>query len=60
MPANGKKCPLRYRLVILMNLRSDAIEVVTWNHPVIADGKLFVRNAEEAACYALPDFKAVR
>ena len=33
----------------------DAIEGVTWNHPVIADGKLFVRNAEEAACFALPD-----
>lgn len=27
----------------------------TWNHPVVAQGKLFVRNAEEAACYALPD-----
>lgn len=26
----------------------------TWNHPVIARGKLFVRNAEEAVCYALP------
>lgn len=23
----------------------------TWNHPVIAHGKLFVRNAEEMACY---------
>jgi outer membrane protein assembly factor BamB len=34
----------------------DALEGVTWNHPVIADGKLFVRNAEEAACYALPGF----
>jgi outer membrane protein assembly factor BamB len=26
----------------------------TWNHPVVANGRLFVRNAEEAACYELP------
>jgi hypothetical protein len=26
----------------------------TWNHPVIVGGKLYVRNAVEAACYALP------
>ena len=25
----------------------------TWNHPVIAHGKLFVRNGAEAACYQL-------
>jgi outer membrane protein assembly factor BamB len=25
----------------------------TWNHPVVAHGKLFVRNGEEAACYEL-------
>ncbi len=25
----------------------------TWNHPVIAHGKLFVRNGEEAVCYQL-------
>ncbi len=25
----------------------------TWNHPVIAHGRLFVRNGEEAACYAV-------
>ncbi|MCC6795313.1 MAG: PQQ-like beta-propeller repeat protein [Candidatus Hydrogenedentes bacterium] len=31
-----------------------AIEGKTWNHPVVANGKLFVRNAEEAACYDLP------
>jgi hypothetical protein len=26
----------------------------TWNHPVIAHGRLLVRNAEEMACYELP------
>jgi outer membrane protein assembly factor BamB len=33
--------------------RFQAIEGKTWNHPVIAHGKLFVRNGEEAACYEL-------
>ena len=33
--------------------RVPAIEGKTWNHPVIAHGKLFVRNGEEAACYEL-------
>ena len=33
--------------------RFQAIEGKTWNHPVIAHGRLFVRNAEEMACYAL-------
>ena len=31
----------------------QAIEGKTWNHPVIAHGKLLVRNGEQAACYAL-------
>lgn len=38
--------------------RFKAIEGKTWNHPVIAHGKLFVRNAEEVACFeltAIPD-----
>jgi outer membrane protein assembly factor BamB len=30
-----------------------AIEGKTWNHPVIAHGRLYVRNAEEMACYEL-------
>ncbi len=34
--------------------RFAAIEGKTWNHPVVAHGKLFVRNGEEAACYELP------
>jgi outer membrane protein assembly factor BamB len=33
--------------------RFQAIEGKTWNHPVVAHGKLFVRNSEEAACYQL-------
>ncbi len=33
--------------------RFQAIEGKTWNHPVVAHGKLFVRNGEEMACYQL-------
>jgi outer membrane protein assembly factor BamB len=33
--------------------RFQAIEGKTWNHPVVADGLLLVRNDEEAACYEL-------
>jgi outer membrane protein assembly factor BamB len=35
----------------------QAIEGKTWNHPVLAHGKLFVRNGEEAACYQVADEK---
>jgi outer membrane protein assembly factor BamB len=35
--------------------RFPAIEGKTWNHPVVAHGKLFVRNGEEAACYQLAE-----
>ena len=31
-----------------------ALDGKAWNHPVVAGGKLFVRNAEEAVCYGLP------
>jgi outer membrane protein assembly factor BamB len=34
--------------------RFKALNGKTWNHPTIAHGKLFVRNAEEAACFELP------
>jgi outer membrane protein assembly factor BamB len=32
-----------------------AIEGKTWNHPVVAHGKLFIRNGEEMACFQLPE-----
>jgi outer membrane protein assembly factor BamB len=31
--------------------RFQAVHGKTWNHPVIAQGRLYVRNAEEMACY---------
>jgi outer membrane protein assembly factor BamB len=33
--------------------RFQAVEGKTWNHPVIAHGRLYIRNAEEMACYEL-------
>ncbi|MHC4880806.1 MAG: PQQ-binding-like beta-propeller repeat protein [Planctomycetota bacterium] len=30
-----------------------ALDAKTWNHPVVWNGHLFVRNGEEAACFAL-------
>jgi outer membrane protein assembly factor BamB len=33
--------------------RFQALDSKTWSHPVIAHGRLYVRNAEEMACYAL-------
>jgi outer membrane protein assembly factor BamB len=33
--------------------RFQALRGKTWNHPVIAHGRLYVRNAEEMACYDL-------
>jgi outer membrane protein assembly factor BamB len=33
--------------------RFHAIDGKTWNHPVVARGKLYVRNGEYAACYDL-------
>ena len=37
--------------------RFKAISGKTWNHPTIAHGRLFVRNAAEAACFELPVLK---
>lgn len=33
--------------------RFQAIEGKTWNHPIVAHGRLYARNAEEIACYQL-------
>lgn len=32
----------------------QAIEGKTWNHSVLVGNRIFIRNAEEAACYELP------
>ncbi len=32
-----------------------AIDGKTWNHPVVARGKLFIRNGDEVACFQLPE-----
>jgi outer membrane protein assembly factor BamB len=34
--------------------RFPALSDRTWNHPVVAGGRLLVRNDREAACYELP------
>lgn len=32
--------------------RMKSVTGITWNHPVIANGKLYVRNAQEMVCYS--------
>ena len=34
--------------------RLDAFDGKTWNHPVLVRDRLYIRNAEEAACYKMP------
>jgi outer membrane protein assembly factor BamB len=34
--------------------RMRAIDGKTWNHPVVAHGRLYLRNGEEAVCFELP------
>jgi outer membrane protein assembly factor BamB len=36
--------------------RFQALTGKTWNHPVVAHGRLYARNAEEMACYELAGF----
>jgi outer membrane protein assembly factor BamB len=56
--ANGSVCLLdakpEYRE---LPGRFQALEKKTWNHPVIAHGKLFVRNAAEIVCYELNGYE---
>jgi outer membrane protein assembly factor BamB len=33
--------------------RFQALEGKTWNHPIVVNGRLYVRNAEEMACYQI-------
>ncbi len=34
--------------------RFQALEGKTWNHPVVRGDRVYLRNAEEMACYAIP------
>ncbi|HOC72202.1 MAG TPA: alcohol dehydrogenase, partial [Candidatus Hydrogenedentes bacterium] len=34
--------------------RFHAVTGKTWNYPLLSGGKLYVRNAQEAACFELP------
>lgn len=34
--------------------RIPAIESKTWNHPVVVNDRIYLRNSQQAACYKLP------
>ena len=34
--------------------RAKVLEGKTWNHPVLVGNRVYVRNAEEAACFEVP------
>ncbi len=40
--------------------RFQAVTGKTWNHPVIAHGRLYIRNDQEMACFELPSVEAQR
>ena len=35
--------------------RFQALEGKTWNHPVVRGDRVYLRNAEEMACYTIPE-----
>ncbi len=37
--------------------RAKVLEGKTWNHPVLVGNRVYVRNAEEAACFEVPVVK---
>jgi outer membrane protein assembly factor BamB len=51
----GEVVLLRTNPIELTELaRFQAIEGKTWNHPVLIDNRLYVRNGQESACFELP------
>jgi outer membrane protein assembly factor BamB len=50
--ANPEKRKELYKLPLLKGIKS-------WSHPVVARGKLFIRNDEEAACYDVAEVNAL-
>ena len=37
--------------------RFQALDGKTWNHPIVIDGRIYLRNGKEVACYELPTAK---
>ena len=44
---------LSNELALLVGRPPHAVEGKSWNHPVVWNGRLYVRNGEEAACFDL-------